>query len=58
MQKFPLPWEGGHPFQILPQVGRSAPSQFSSEDRSLGFLNPPPPPPKNVQLWDYKRIAL
>ena len=37
--KFSLLWEG----EPLPTLGRFAPSQCSSKDRSLGFSTPPPP---------------
>ena len=40
--KFSLTWEGDTPSQTLAPLGRSAPSQFSSEVRSLGFSTPPP----------------
>ena len=35
--KFSLPWEGDTPFQTLPQLGRFAHSQFSSQITFGGF---------------------
>ena len=43
MPNFPCPGRGDTPSQTPPPLGRFAPSQFSSEVRSLGFFIPPPP---------------